>query len=144
MKKLTNLFIALTVIFSVSTVVVNAQVTNMNGTTFYDWNLKLPKGKMITISKKRFKEMDSHSYHFKATKGQNLHVQLISKAAITFEVLRIRNSDKGDEEVGSAGDEDWSWEGDLNDTGEYRIMIHEIYESSRNKNGTYILKVQLD
>lgn len=145
MRKLfTLLVIVVTTTLFLATSSVNAQIRNKNGIAFYDFNLKLQKGKMTTLSNKRFKELDSHSYHFTATKGQHLYVQLTSKAEITFIVYQITKDPEGDKELGSAGDEDWSWNGELPDTGDYRILVREIFESTGKKNGTYTLKVKLD
>lgn len=120
-------------VFTVSSVAAQG-VTNKNGISFLSWKLPLGEGKTSTVQKKVLGNTQSHTYSFNAKKGQTLWVQLVSKNdTITFAVRGVNN-----QEIGTAGDEDWSWTGELPESGEYTIVVY----SNEGTKGSYTLNAK--
>ena len=78
--------------------------------------------------------LETHTYHLKAREGQTLWVQLVAKnPEMTFQIF-----DANDNEIGSPGDIEWSWEGNVPASGEYTILV----QAARGS-GNYTLNIKL-
>ena len=112
-------------------------VTTANAQHGYtvDKQVKLAAGKTAVSYKSRLtNRLETHTYHLKAAAGKILYVQLASKnPEMTFQIF-----DSNDNEIGSAGGEKWFWEGELNASGEYTILI-----VANRGAGNYTLNVRL-
>lgn len=114
-KNLVKLFFSLAFVVLCFTDAARAQ----HGYTV-DKQVKFALNKTSVSYKSRLpNRLETHTYHLKAETGKTLYVQLVSKnPEMTFQIF-----DANEMEIGSAGDEEWFWEGELNSSGEYTILI---------------------
>jgi hypothetical protein len=123
------------IIFSFVTIICCvAPASAQHGYTI-DKQVKFAAGKTAASYKSRLtNRLETHTYHLKAAAGKTLYVQLVSKnPEMTFQIF-----DANDNEIGSAGDEQWSWEGELNYSGEYTILV-----IANRGAGNYTLNIRL-
>lgn len=116
---------------------VNAQSIRRNktGATFQYWDITLVKNKPFTTPSRLMTANVSHTYAFKAKKGEALKAQLVSKSNTTFRIIGAGNT-----VLGEPADEDWSWEGSLPQTDEYRVVV---VAGADQKSAPYVLKLTL-
>jgi hypothetical protein len=112
----------------------NAATNAQHGYTI-DKQVKFAAGKTAASYKSRLtNRLETHTYHLKAAAGKTLYVQLASKnPEMTFQIF-----DSNDNEIGSAGGEKWFWEGELNASGEFAILV-----VANRGAGNYTLNVRL-
>jgi hypothetical protein len=127
--------ILMKIIFSFVIIVCFVTMANAQHGYTVDKQVKFAAGKTAVSYKSRLpNRLETHTYHLKAEAGKILYVQLVSKnPEMTFQIF-----DAGDNEIGSAGDEQWFWEGELNSSGEYTILV-----LANRGAGNYTLNIRL-
>ena len=129
-----SMFAASSVSAQESKAIFRGAAKNTSGVKFSDWDLVLIRNKPLIV-KQLINVMQAHTFHFKAGKGQQISIKVVSKEPTTAFVVYTDNEDL--KEIGTSS-KNKTWQGEIEADGDYKIVL------SADAKSNYTITVELN